>query len=793
MVVSNILDPVHDTLDPSVWDAVHEHYPVLMSQHKHWVIDKVHEVLKEHGYGDMDRWLEVYLTGSLTTYQYSADSDCDISLFVNTDVFPEWSRAEMIGVMVSHFDGTTLPGTTHPMQGYVVAKGIRPNDLYKPGLRSGYLIERDQWIVPPEKGRSHNVEQEQNGDYQWALEQADKMERLLRYEPDKAVTFWRQIHMRRMSDQKMGKGDYSQSNIIYKFLANRGLFPQISDVSGEHIAKTAGVPGWQPGEYGKFIITPQGEVHHWRTNIASEFNDPADARPHHGEYIRHVLAPRYQEYMNDGDEDGDKWTPGWIDPEGRVSTLSWPRGLHERRAQFHVLPEVPGTRLDSREQNVLDRMPVMAHVAGAFFNDDEAREDPDSEAERQERLRIRNTPDMMYHVAPMERRDSIVQNGLLPDAERINNESNHPAGVYLWDDPEVAMKYRGQGPNMYRDMDIHAVQVPRAGLTEDPWFYENHQDRANDFPGGYYSPDAITADRIQKFYDSPWHKRGTQHMAKTAGFFPHSDRVDEARQRLNIEHPVRFMPTYRDTVRGGYAGMSRDPATGQDSHLIYFNPDQNPGARNWAAWHELAHAMQYERDGTFEPTTDMPYKKYLYTPTELEAEMVPRQHADTDLWDPPHHRAASEKPRVLYNKFTPQNSHPPTDARGTATLPFIYDPSDDIVHLGPANSYHWELIQRTPELRVQYPMDKAYQGFSALSVPSHLHGRLEWPAKHTDFMGLTSDNKHHRDAVNAALGATDKPDESWHDVFQSNTEGPYVGQDSAHTGRTSRESAGAIR
>lgn len=278
VVIANILDPVHDTLDPTVWDAVHEHTPILKPQHKSWIIDTIHDVLKQHGYGDMDKWLEVYLTGSLTTYQYSEDSDVDVSLFVNTDVFPEWSRAEMIGVMVSHFDGTPLPGTTHPMQGYVVAKGIRPEDLYKPGLRSGYEIQHNRWVVPPEHDRSHDVQQEQNADYQYALEQADKMERLLRYEPNKAIQFWHQIHMRRMSDQKAGKGDFSQSNIIYKFLNNRGLFPQIEQVSGEHIAKTAApifnpLPRnlddhwltWEPGREGKGFILANGRVWHWPT------------------------------------------------------------------------------------------------------------------------------------------------------------------------------------------------------------------------------------------------------------------------------------------------------------------------------------------------------------------------------------------------------------------------------------------------------------------------------------------------------------------------------------------------
>lgn len=371
MVVANILDPVHDTLDPTVWDATNEHYPVLKPQHKHWILDTIDKILREHGYGDMEKWLEVYLTGSLTTFQYSDDSDCDVSLFVNTEVFPEWSRAEMIGVMVSHFDGTILPGTTHPMQGYVVAQGIRPDNLFKPGLRSGYLIVGDRWLVPPERDRSHDVAREQNADYQYALEQADKMERLLRYEPDKAVKFWHQIHSRRMADQKMGKGDYSQSNIIYKFLANRGLFPEIADVSGEYIAKTAGL-------------------------------------------------------------------------------------------------------------------------------------------------------------------------------------------------------------------------------------------------------------------------------------MPHPGQVEVARQRLNLEHPVRFMPSYRDT-RGGYAGMSRDPMTGQDSHLIYFNPEDALGPRNWAVWHELAHAAQHERGDVFAPTHNLSDPEYWELPKEQEAETIANQHADLDLWKT---AASVQRAKFVYDPRT---------------------------------------------------------------------------------------------------------------------------------------------
>ncbi|MGZ6621526.1 MAG: hypothetical protein ACXVHB_17385 [Solirubrobacteraceae bacterium] len=78
---------------------------------------------------------------------------------------------------------------------------------------------------------------------------------LLRYKRDKAVKYYQQIHRRRMRDQTAGKGDYSQWNIIYKMLANRGLF-ESSSISGSDplkqrpIANVHGpqAPGTVPAE-----------------------------------------------------------------------------------------------------------------------------------------------------------------------------------------------------------------------------------------------------------------------------------------------------------------------------------------------------------------------------------------------------------------------------------------------------------------------------------------------------------------------------------------------------------------
>lgn len=589
-VVANILDPVQDTLDPTVWDAVNESNPVLKSQHKDWIVTTILDTLKSHGYGDMDKWLDLYLTGSLTTFQYSDDSDCDVSLFVNTDVFPEWSRAEMIGVMVSNIDGVTLPGTTHPMQCYVVARGIRPEQLYRPGLRSGYDIQNDRWVVPPEKDRSHDVQREQYTDYQYALEQADKMERLLRYEPHKAVQFWHQIHMRRQADQKAGKGDYAQSNIIYKFLANRGLFPQLSEVSGEYIAKMADwtpdptpLPNnldahwltWEPGKTGKGFILENGRVWTWPTE---------NLRPMHLQRaytVNKVLKGRIRPE-----------TAFHIDEQGNVFTVGPGRHLDHwdvarlNMADHRLKPTVPpeDTAGFGHSQEVYDRL-----RQAAFFNDETPRENLEDEFESEmERERIRRNelralPNVMYHVAPTNRRDSIATRGLVPDAERINNESDHPPGVYFWEDPEVTWKYRAQGPNMHRDMDMYAVQVPPEHRIRDPWFDFNHQDRSGDFPGAHYTEHGIAPEFVHPFYDSPWHKRSAVHP-----WAVNDDAVENARTHLGLQLPVKVNQV--EGTHGQYHGVI------DGAHHIDVVRWLRPESASKQVWHELTHAKQQERN-----------------------------------------------------------------------------------------------------------------------------------------------------------------------------------------------------
>lgn len=262
MRITNILDEIHPSLPPRVWSQPTSPSPSLHSNIATFILRHIYNVLEGGGYTNPHQWLHLYFTGSLCTYQYSDTSDADISLFVQTAKLPEWSRAEMIGLMVEGCDGVTLPDTPYELQAYVMPSGIEPHQQFKPGLRAGYSIDTGRWIAPPDRDLAHDVQSQENGFYMEGLQAADKMERMLRYEPDKAQDYWHQIHRRRMRDQKMGKGDFSESNIIYKFISQRGLAPQLEKQEHERMTHAQFRSHHQLGRRGKLaaghpVITPE--------------------------------------------------------------------------------------------------------------------------------------------------------------------------------------------------------------------------------------------------------------------------------------------------------------------------------------------------------------------------------------------------------------------------------------------------------------------------------------------------------------------------------------------------------
>ena len=235
---ANILDPIQDSLDTDVFEQPREHTPRLKTKIATWVTSFILKTMADNGWENPADYVSLVLTGSLCTYQWGIASDFDVSVWVDLERFPEFERGKLVGLMTSQCDGTIVPGTSHPIQCFVVntKKYKDYSDLYKPGIRSAWDIDKKHWIVYPERERVHDIKKEKPAAYAYAEIVRDKMIMLLKYDPPMVKYFWDSIHRQRFNDMLAGLGDFSGSNIAYKMLANSGLFPLIEDASGEHIA-----------------------------------------------------------------------------------------------------------------------------------------------------------------------------------------------------------------------------------------------------------------------------------------------------------------------------------------------------------------------------------------------------------------------------------------------------------------------------------------------------------------------------------------------------------------------------
>lgn len=665
MVYSNILDPIHKTLDPTVWDNADSAQPTLKGRHRTWIVNSIIHVLEEAGYENVKSWLDLVLTGSLTTYQYSEDSDCDVSLFVNTDHFPEWSRAEMISVMVEHLDGKHLPGTTHPMQNFVVAPGIMPEMLYQPGLRSGYkLTSSPGWIVPPERNRVHNIEQEMNASYVYALECADKMERLLQYEPDHAIQYWHMIHRQRMRDQRAGLGDFTLSNIVYKFLAKRGLLPEIAQASGEYIAKTA----WSlPGQRGKQVLKDmqtdrinnaiQRRNALW-THAFSQNKSPTDFLPMNGfgefrpvpedanwggkdysaeaNYRARLIGQDlrwHQDYqkqiqnkfLNNPDATGHDYEAWWDwyrqhapqhawDPEGAAANAEV---APQEAKPWYAKTASPYSWMMNKiyERNIRHQF---SQVPGDEFH--------------KAYQSVLNHPQFGKHVEPYNREDLnspairtyLGYGGTVGGALKDHGDGRLEAtGLFNMGGPpgtggQMLQHLQNQGANyltaigeslrdkyLSNGWQVNSVWPWDDGMAPDNWDYHTHG-RPDVYEMNY--PQNIHTSAVQNFDVDP-------------------DALEQARAHLELEHPinVNLVPHAVQQSGGYYSGRYQGIQDG--AHQVDLVNWVKPDTANRLLWHELTHAAQHERDPQ-QWKLGMPayldqqaqgYDQYMAHPWEMEA------------------------------------------------------------------------------------------------------------------------------------------------------------------------------
>lgn len=226
---ANILDPIHNTLDQDVFNGETPRME-FFDYHLH----HVRETFRQYGFNP--HGFEFYLTGSLCTYQYSQYSDVDISIVPKYDLSEE-DRSDLIRVVVHQLDGEFFPRTTHRYQHFVQPEGVNIHDLFSLGLKGSWDFQKKDWLLKPTRVPKHDVYSEKPDWILTAVQFSDKVNSLIDSSYYKeAMEMYRSLHEKRKEDQKI-YGDYSEGNIIYKFLNNNGTFDRLRNVG----VKIAGV------------------------------------------------------------------------------------------------------------------------------------------------------------------------------------------------------------------------------------------------------------------------------------------------------------------------------------------------------------------------------------------------------------------------------------------------------------------------------------------------------------------------------------------------------------------------
>jgi hypothetical protein len=420
--ISNIFDPIQRELDQKVFNKITPRPRVVK-----FILEEMQKVLgPELGFDPLP-YMTVYLTGSLTTYQYDKTSDCDVSVFVDwinwpTHEPPNLIRRKLIPIVMDKLDGTILPGTTHPIQHFVVPPGVEPQDLYKPGLRSAWSFNDHDWVVPPEKDRVHDISVELPVLYHRAQDMADKMDNLLKYDPIYAKEFWHQIHRKRQMDQQAGLGDFSEGNIVYKYLLHNGYFDRIRDELGEKISKVAADE----------FIPPIGSL--WvMTNPWAGTSPETRDQP-----------KRKTIEVIDADDDVIWYRNVDHGTEQIIRVPTWNRymwaGRIYQRQQDWQLQQSPEEAADLWPDTLPENW---SRVAGWPWQT--------------------QTPGTYFHVAAPSQRDSIAQNGLDYSKSPWKSpgvEGGNPQGNYLWGNKQDALRHAVAPDHGEPTSDIWQVQLP---------------------------------------------------------------------------------------------------------------------------------------------------------------------------------------------------------------------------------------------------------------------------------------------------------------------------------------------
>ena len=152
---ANVLDFVHPGLNPEVWSVA----GILRTRHRRLVLSRLVDILERERLYNYAKWIKnIFFIGSLTTYQYTRNSDADVHIVVDV---PEFIKLEtggqatkegvndLLGVIsksVNLRDVVPLKQTHHAIEYYFDTDDKDYTKVTEGGV---YDVVENSWLVPP--------------------------------------------------------------------------------------------------------------------------------------------------------------------------------------------------------------------------------------------------------------------------------------------------------------------------------------------------------------------------------------------------------------------------------------------------------------------------------------------------------------------------------------------------------------------------------------------------------------------------------------------------------------------
>lgn len=253
--------------------------------------------------------------------------------------------------------------------------------------------------------------------------------------------------------------------------------------SSTRVATTApGFTPWTPESrmHGKFMIMPDGEVHHWATG------DGSDDRPHHGDYL--TAIGRQDEYYQASEDDDPNWTPGWIEPSGAAETLKG----HKPRLPL-LFDAVPGTHA---HDGLFNFEPVT--VGGRDASRNAADSDQRGESFQQIRDPMSGPAASFGQACPM------CSNMISRDntCHRCGYDWSHAHGVQFGNDTAYLAATGAEGEMFPPHVKYYPTGAqPRVNQENSFWYHPQH----GVVTGPEHLHHADLADYMRGEYGNPWH------------------------------------------------------------------------------------------------------------------------------------------------------------------------------------------------------------------------------------------------------------------------------------------------